>query len=189
MKTMVLFYPGCIEFEVMLACEILNSKYPVDVITPHGGDHVGSNGMVVKATKSLSEVNPSDYKTALFPGGNPTLLIGNEQLNLVIQKLNANGSVLGAICAGPILLEQAGLLKNRKIAHGYKGEQLQWLLDRGHFQNTTLTNEAVITENNIVTSRPDSFIDFAVEVSAMAGVIENTKKSFWKDYYKGIQPN
>jgi putative intracellular protease/amidase len=99
---------------------------------------------------------------ALFPGGDPNLLIGNEQLNLVIQKLNANGSVLGAICAGPILLEQAGLLKNRKIAHGYKGAQLQWLLDRGYFKNTTLTAEAFVVEDNIVTARSDSFIDFAV---------------------------
>lgn len=29
MKTLVLFYTGCIEFEVMLACELVNSKYPI----------------------------------------------------------------------------------------------------------------------------------------------------------------
>jgi putative intracellular protease/amidase len=188
MKTMVLFYPGCIEFEVMLACEILNSKYPVEVITPNGSDHVGSNGMTIKATRSLSAVNPSDYKVALFPGGDPSELIGNVQLNVVIQKLNIIGAILGAICAGPILLEQAGLLSNRRIAHGYKGAQLQCLLDQGHFKNTVLTDEATIIEENIVTARPDSFVDFAVEVAALSNAIESTKKSFWKEYYKG-RPN
>ena len=101
---------------------------------------------------------------------------------------NIIGAILGAICAGPILLEQAGLLSNRRIAHGYKGAQLQWLLDQGHFKNTVLTDEATIIEENIVTARPDSFVDFAVEVAALSNAIESTKKSFWKEYYKG-RPN
>ena len=59
MKTMALFYPGCIEFEIMLACELLNSKYPVEIVTPDGHDHVGSNGMKFKATHSLASIVPS----------------------------------------------------------------------------------------------------------------------------------
>ncbi|MGE3759494.1 MAG: DJ-1/PfpI family protein [Pseudobdellovibrionaceae bacterium] len=76
MKTMVLFYPGCIEFEVMLACEILNSKYPVEIVTPEGEDHIGSNGMSFRAAKPLSAVNASEYKIALFPGGDLGILNG-----------------------------------------------------------------------------------------------------------------
>lgn len=182
---MALFYDGCIEFEIMLACEILNSKFPVEIVTPNGNDHVGSNGMIIKASKSLSEVNPSDYKVALFPGGDPAILIGNESLNKIIQLMSSNGTILGAICAGPVLLEQAGVLKNHKIAHGYKGSQLKWLSDHGFFKDTELTNDSYRVEDNMVTARPDSFIDFAVEVASLAGAIENTKKNFWKDYYKG----
>lgn len=185
MKTMALFYPGCIEFEIMLACELLNSKYPVEIVTPDGHDHVGSNGMKFKATHSLASIVPSQYKVALFPGGDPGVMIGNQQLNNIIQDLNSAGAILGAICAGPILLEQAGVLNNRKIAHGYKGSQLQWILENGFFKNTELTNESTIIEDNIVTARPDAFIDFAVEVAALSGAIEKSKSSFWKQYYKG----
>lgn len=40
MKTMALLYPGCIEFEIQLACEILNRKSPVNVVTPDGSSAI-----------------------------------------------------------------------------------------------------------------------------------------------------
>lgn len=185
MKTLVLFYDGCIEFEVMLACEILNPHFPVEIITPQGLDHIGSNGMTFKAIGSLSSVDPIDYRVFLIPGGDPGILIGNSELSQLLQNLNNSGAVLGAICAGPIVLEQAGLLNNKRIAHGYKNPQLQYLTERGFFKETNLTEEAVIVEGNIITARPDSFIDFAVEAAIAAGAIDSSKRHFWKDYYRG----
>jgi 4-methyl-5(b-hydroxyethyl)-thiazole monophosphate biosynthesis len=188
MKTLALFYPGCIEFEIMLACEILNSKFPVEIITPDGADHTGSNGMTFKAAGSIANLDTSAYKTVLIPGGDPGVLIGNVELSQALQRLHANGATLGAICAGPIILDQAGLLHGHQIAHGYKGSQLQFILDNGFFKNTKLTDEAFIVKDKIVTARPDSFIDFAVEIAALSGAIDSSKKHFWKEYYRG-KPN
>lgn len=185
MKTMALFYDGCIEFEVMLACEILNSQLPVEIITPDGEDHLGSNGMTFKANGSLSSLDTSAYKVVLIPGGDPGVLIGNSELNRVLQDLKSKGAVLGAICAGPVLLEQAGLLKNQRIAHGYKGAQLNWLLENGFFKDTELTEEAVVVNSGVVTARPDSFIDFAIEIAVLAGVFDQSQKNFWGEYYRG----
>lgn len=100
MKTMAIFYSGCIEFEIMLACEMLNSKYPVESITPDGADHIGSNGMIFKSSGSFESVIPSQYKIVLIPGGDPEILIGNTKLNQIIQQSHSNGSITGAICAG-----------------------------------------------------------------------------------------
>lgn len=49
-KTLAIFYPGCIEFETMLTCEIINKDLPVEVATP-GGDP----GSVI-GNQRLSEV-------------------------------------------------------------------------------------------------------------------------------------
>ncbi len=185
MKTLALLYPGCIEFEIMLACEIMNQKFPIDVVTPDGLDHRGSNGMVFKASRSIAGANPNDYKAALIPGGDPGILIGNERLNNLLECLNANGAILAAICAGPIVLEQAGLLNGQKIAHGYKGPQLKFLSENGFFKETHLTDRAIIVNGNIVTARPDSFIDFAVEVAVLSGTVDPEKATFWKQYYRG----
>jgi 4-methyl-5(b-hydroxyethyl)-thiazole monophosphate biosynthesis len=188
MKTMALFYPGCIEFEVMLACEILNPRFPVEVVTPDGKDHIGSNGITLKAVTSIHELDKTHYKVALIPGGNPDVLIGNAILSQRLRELHENGAILAAICAGPVLLEQAGLLAGQRIAHGYKGSQLTFLNDNGFFKNTILTDEAVVVENNIITARPDSFIDFAVDIAVLAGVFPASKAEFWKHYYRG-RPN
>lgn len=185
MKTLAIFYPGCIEFEVMLACQILNKEFPLDVATPDGQDHIGSNGMTIKADLSFESIDPNKYKVVLIPGGDPGILIGNQKLNQILQQAYANKSILGAICAGPITLDQAGLLKNRRVAHGYKGSQLKWVIENGFFKDVTLTDEPFIVDGNIVTAKPDSFTDFAIEVGALAGSIPVDKKNFWRNYYRG----
>src|SRR5206468_3943199 len=48
-KTLVVLYPGCISYEVQLAAELLHPHMPVEVATPDGADHAGSNGMRVRA--------------------------------------------------------------------------------------------------------------------------------------------
>lgn len=58
---MVLFYLECSEFEVMPACEILNSEFVVDAVTPDGNDHFGSNRRTFRASEPLSAFNVSDY--------------------------------------------------------------------------------------------------------------------------------
>jgi 4-methyl-5(b-hydroxyethyl)-thiazole monophosphate biosynthesis len=186
MKTLALLYPGCIEFEILLACEILNHKFPVEVVTPDGKNHLGSNGMNIVAHKSLKDVDPRDYKVALVPGGDPGVMIGSDELNQVLTKMNSQGSILGAICAGPVLLEQARLLDGLKVSHGYAGPQKEWLLEKGFFKQTELCDEAISINGNIVTSRPDSFIDFAVEIASLAGALEPHRKTFWKEYYRGL---
>lgn len=182
---MVLFYPGCIEFEVMLAAEILNGKYSIEIKTPDGADHIGSNGMVFKSSGAIESIEAHSYKVGLIPGGDPGVLIGNSALSKKLGEMHSKGAVLGAICAGPVVLEQAGLLKGRRIAHGYKGPQLKFLNENGFFKETVLTDESVIAENRIVTARPDSFIDFAVEVARIAEVIPKDRVEFWKRYYRG----
>ena len=185
MKTLAIFYPGCIEFEIMLACEILDKDFPIEVATPTGEDHVGSNGITIKANTSFDLIDPNKYKVVLVPGGDPGIIIGNQKLSQILQQAHANKSILGAICAGPIALEQAGLLKNRRIAHGYKGPQQKWLIENGFFMETILTDESYIVDGNIITARPDFFIDFAVELGVLAGSITLDRKIFWNNYYRG----
>jgi len=185
MKTLALLYPGCIEFEILLACELLNGKFPVEVITPDGLDHVGSNGMIFKSSGSLTSVRADDYKIVLIPGGEPKILIGNETLNKFLRAAHSKGAIIGAICAGPIALAQAGLLEGRRIAHGYQESQFEFLRNNGFFVNTEFTDESVIVDDRIVTARPECFIDFAVEVAQLANVITIEKAASLKKYYRG----
>lgn len=184
-KTLAILYPGCIEYEIMLACEILNKKFPVEIATPEGKDHQGSNGMIFKPNMSFDEVNGDNYKAILCPGGDPGSVIGSQRLNQILQAGFKNKAVLAAICAGPVILEQAGLLNGRRIAHGYAGSQKEWLLNNGYFKNTVLTDERYIVDKNIITSRPESHIDFAVEITILTDCVTRDDGKYLRNYYRG----
>lgn len=187
MKSLVVLYPGCIEFEIMLACEILNKRFPIEIATSNGSDHQGSNGMTFKSNMSFEDVDPLKYRAILCPGGDPGSIIGNQQLNQILQMSYGNKTILAAICAGPLLLEQAGLLNGRRIAHGYAGAQKDWLLSQGYFKNTILTDERYVIDENIVTARPDSYIDFAIEVAMLTDCVTRDRGESLKNYYKGLK--
>ena len=187
MNTLAVFYPGCIEFEILLACEILNEYFPVKVTTPDGSDHIGSNGLTIKADYSFAKVDPNLFKIILVPGGDPGFLVGNNEISTILQKCNINKAIIGAICAGPLILDQAKLLDHRRVAHGYEKDQFEFLHEKGFFKNVKLTDEPFIIEENILTARPESFIDFAVEIAQLAACIPKNKVEYWKNYYRGIR--
>ena len=116
-KTLVLLYPNCIEFEVMLACELLNKTFPVEIATPNSGAHIGSNGMVFKTQLSYNDVMVDDYQIVLVPGGDPYEVIENNDLFRILQESDKNNLLIGAICAAPLLLAKAGILKGKNFPY------------------------------------------------------------------------
>ncbi len=162
-----------------------HKQFPVDVATPDGKDHFGSSGLTIKSTLSFSDLIVAKYKTVLIPGGDPAAVIGNQNLKNIIKLAHSQKSILAAICAGPVVLEQASILDGKKIAYGYEGPQKEWLLSNGFFKKTELTNEPYIVDDNIITARPDHFIDFAIEVGILAGCIYRERADYLKKYYSG----
>ena len=166
-KTLVLLYPGCIANEVFYACEKIQPDFPVEVMTLDGSDHLATNGMIIKAQKALNTfqlTETSNYQILLVPGGDPALCIGLEKLNQLISKFHQENSICAAICAGPILLDQAGILAGKSIAHGYKGKQLEFVLERGFFKNAHLAGLPVQISKNIITAKAEAFTLFADEI-------------------------
>ena len=89
---------------------------PVDVLRRAGaevvlavvgeGIHVtGRNGMVLHADKTLGQVAAGDCDLLFIPGGAAELA----------RTFVATGKPVAAICAGPLVLEDAGLLEGRRF--------------------------------------------------------------------------
>jgi len=176
-KALAFFYPGCIPAEITYACEKLQTIMEVENMTLDGNDHISENDKIIKANHSLETFNLHEadkYCCLLIPGGDPGICIGNQKLNLLVQRFHNLKILCAAICAGPILLDQAGLLKGQRIAHGYKGSQLDFVLNHGFFQDVELTNEMLVSNENIITARPEAYKEFAEEI--FNKVILNLKK-------------
>ena len=167
-------YPGCIEFEVLLAAHLVGPEFPVRVATPDGKVYESASGMRFEADFSYKEVKPADVAVLLVPGGDPGSLLGNEDSKRLVRQCHAHHATIGAICAGPFVLAQAGILRGRRVAHGYRKEQLEFLAE--FFAGVLLSDQRLEIDGNLVTAKPDSYAAFALEVARKSGVITDEKK-------------
>jgi 4-methyl-5(b-hydroxyethyl)-thiazole monophosphate biosynthesis len=177
-KALVIFYPECIEFEAILAAQALHGEnLAIDIATPDGTDYLGPSGIALRATHSYADVHAEEYRVIIVPGGDTKSVLENETLIGILRTANHAGATFGAICAGPLLLARAGLLKGRRFTHGYGPYSPLPYWKEGSYED-----QPVVVDGNIVTAKPQAYIDFAIEVLYAAGlreswVVESLRKS------------
>ncbi len=165
-KALVVFYPQCIEFEAMLAAQAIHGEeLTIDVATPDGEDYEGPSGIALRATHSYANVDSTQYQAIIVPGGDTDAVLENEFLLKLLSTASESGIALGAICAGPRLLGRAGLLRGRKFTHGFGADSTlpEW-------EGGSYVDEMVVMDGNIVTAKPQAYIDFAIELLYTAGL-------------------
>ena len=95
--------------------------FTVHVLSPQPGKVKGWNftdwGIEVKVDVLLSDANPADYDALVLPGGvlNPDILRQNEQAVRFVKEFVASGKPVAAICHGPQMLIETGLLKGKTM--------------------------------------------------------------------------
>lgn len=114
-------------------------------------------GIEVTVDKHLSDANPEDYDMLLLPGGvmNPDTLRTNKEAVAFAQHFLEQGKPLAAICHGPQLLIETGMLNGRNMT-SYPSLKTD-LVNAG----VTWEDKEVIVDNGLVTSRkPDDLEAF-----------------------------
>jgi putative intracellular protease/amidase len=88
------------------------------------------------------------YDAIVLPGGTQGVnhFIANEQLEQIIKRHHATKSLIGAICAAPLVLHDFGLLPDNAVVTSHPGVAET-------FAPYTYTLERVAADGNIVTSR------------------------------------
>lgn len=182
----VILYPGCIFFEVALALELAASKYEIVALTPDGKSHSASNGLEISNTVRYADFQIENCNGILVPGGNPDSVAGNEDIMNLLRAANDKKCLIAAICAGPSILGKAGILKGRRIAHGYGPSQLEFLKEI--FAGVVVTDELLLWDDFILTAKPSAHIDFAIEFANRLCLVSNDAVNHIKAYYKGQPP-
>jgi len=125
----------------------------VDIISPKSGKIKAWDkdkwGIEIDVDKNLSEANPDDYDALVLPGGvlNPDKLRQNKDAVAFASAFLDEGKPVAAICHGPQLLIETGMLKGRRLT-SYPSLQTD-LINAG----ANWVDEEVVTENGLVTSR------------------------------------
>jgi len=161
-KVLVPLANGFEEIEAMSIIDVL-SRADIDVIVAglEKREVEGSNtGLKVIAHTVLDEVDINTLDMIVLPGGLPgaEYLAKSEKIKSIIKELNNKNKPVGAICAAPWALKEAGVLEHKKHTN-YPGFESQ----TGKEGYTA--DQKVVIDDNVITSRgPGTAICFALEI-------------------------
>ena len=126
-------------------------------------------GRPVKVDLTVDEVSADDYDALLLPGGqmNPDILRMNERVVQLVKDFDCAGKPIAAICHGPWLLVEAGIVGGRTVT--------SWPSVRTDLKNAgaKVVDQEVATDGNLITSRnPDDIPAFS---KALIGALQEER--------------
>ena len=131
----------------------------------------GAHGLCIQADILLKDADLAAFDAVTLPGGGLGVknLAASAAVEATIKQFDAQGKWLFAICAAPLVLSKAGILKDRKCTcfPGCEGDLVckQFLTDR------------VVVDGNVITSRgAGSAEEFAFECLAQVAGREISEK-------------
>ena len=162
-KVAVILAQGFEEIEALTVVDVLRRANISCDMVGFEEQVTGSHGIQVKADR-IFDGDLSDYDLVVLPGGMPgsAHLRDNPALISQIKAFDQAGKKIAAICAAPIALHQAGVLKDKHFTC-YDGVQEQ--ITDGIYQKQT-----VVVDGNLTTSRgPSTALAFAYELVEQLG--------------------
>jgi protease I len=123
-------------------------------------------GKSITPDLTIADAREGDYDALVLPGGvgNPDRLRMDEKAVALVKAFNEAGKPVAAICHGPWLLAEAGVLQGKRAT--------SWPSIRTDLRNAgaEVVDEEAVTDGNLVTSRkPD---DVPAFTNALIGLIE-----------------
>ena len=163
----LLLAEGFEEVEALAAADVLRrGEREVTLVGITGKEVRGAHNITVHADIASDEWDYTDADCVILPGGMPGAanLRDNPAVVSLVQEFDAAGKYIGAICAAPMVLHQAGIDKGRTLT-SYPGEKYTSL-----FTESDYREEIVVVDKNLITSRgPATTLPFAYAIIDLLG--------------------
>ena len=138
--------------------DLMAAGIHTDLVSPKGGQirawKDNNWGDAIKVDVSLQDAEEAQYDALILPGGvtNPDMLRMDERAIIFVRRFFESGKPIAAICHGPWLLAEAGVLEGRTVT--------LWRSIKTDLMNAgaTWVDEQVVTDEGLVTSRQPSDI-------------------------------
>ncbi len=152
--------PGFEEIEAVTIIDLLRrADIDVTVAGLEEGAVTGSHGISIQSDVYYEDINPDEFDYMVLPGGQPGTNNLKQNLKVLdsLKKFRKGNKLIGAICAAPIVLHEAGILEGKKVT-SYPSEEKV-------FNTSIYQSSAVVKDDNIITSRGvGTAIDFALDL-------------------------
>ncbi len=161
-RVLVPITDGTEEMEAVIVIDTLRrAKWEVVAAGLKKGVITASRGVKIVPDAAWDEIDPSLFDLIVVPGGAKGVesFLQEESLHEAIRGLHRAGKIVAAVCAGPLVLQRAGVLAGRKATCypdiGPELTQAQYV------------NEAVVIDGNVITSQgAGTCFEFALAIVA-----------------------
>ncbi|GFO97456.1 DJ-1 family protein [groundwater metagenome] len=156
-KALVLMAEGFEEIELTTIVDILRrGGVTVTIAGLKDGMITGSRGIKIQPDAPMDSIKEL-YDIIILPGGSPGYVnLGSDSRVIdLVNRYNAGGKIVAAICAAPSVLAKAGILAGKKatIFRGMENE----------LKNAKYIDKPVVEDGNIMTSQgPGTAMEFAL---------------------------
>ena len=172
-RALVLLAPGFEEIEMVTVVDVLR-RAGVEVILAgtDSGALPGSHAVRVMADGQAAQMSGRDFDLIFLPGGQPGTdnLRKDPQVQRILREASEAKKTIGAICAAPSILAEAGYLAGRR-ATGHPS--VRSAMERA--TGVQYTGAAVVVDGPVVTSRsPGTAMECAL---ALVGILCGDEKA------------
>jgi protease I len=145
--------------------EIEKLGLKISIASTIKGKCFGNNGRIVNSDFSINEININHYNAIVYIGGlGCKKLFDNENALKIARDANNSGKIIGAICLAPVILANAGLLKDKNAT--VFGTEIKAIEKKG----AKYFGPGVVVDKNIVTANaPKSSRLFGQTIGKLIG--------------------
>jgi 4-methyl-5(b-hydroxyethyl)-thiazole monophosphate biosynthesis len=160
-RVLCLLAEGVEELELVAPVDVLRRAGSEVVLSLLGEDPYikGRNGMMLRGDRPLNGLAMEDFDLLLIPGGAAVDIFRSDgRPSELAKKFFGAGKTVAAICAGPLVLQDAGLLEGRRFtAHAAVATQLPGIQ----------AEERLVEDGLVITSRgPGTALEFGLALVA-----------------------
>lgn len=171
-RILVLLADGTEEMEFVITVDMLR-RAKHDVVTAAIGAETvtASREVRLMADTKLASVRLDEYDALIVPGGGPGVEAMSKDPRVLeaVRQFHQRNKLVAAVCAGPRVLHNAGVLAGRKYTC-YPGIE-------AHITNATRQDQRVVRDGNIITSQgPGTTFAFALTIIAYFDGVEKARE-------------
>ncbi len=162
-KVLVLLADGVEEMEAVIIIDVFRrAGWRVDAVGIKPGPVQASRGVTFMTDCPWDEIDPAGYDVIAVPGGKlgTMNLMEDSRVLSTLREHAAAGKLVGAICAGPLVLQRAGIIDGLRVTcHPLAADELV---------KAARQDDPVVIDDNIVTSQgPGTTFAFALAIIAL----------------------
>lgn len=159
-NALIILAEGFEEIEAITVIDLLRrAEIDVTVAGLSGQNICASRKTQVTSDTLLEKVAEAEFDIIILPGGQPGAnnLMESKLVIRLIQKQVNMDKWLAAICAAPLVLQAAGVLKGKRMT-SFPGLE-------SHFEDSIYLTDSVVVDKRIITSRAvGTALDFAISI-------------------------